>query len=145
MLTHAEMQMKDITKKLESWSKKAKQEYPQHLEDSLRRVVDRIDPEGLSRASEEVLATVTGNRAMAKRARKSIGKSLATAQRKYGTQPSKARGVLMFLGVVALIAAACAAAMWRATHRIEPMPKPKYEPGTDAGYETRGVDPDLRR
>ncbi|MGL3806012.1 hypothetical protein ACSYDW_07920 [Paeniglutamicibacter sp. R2-26] len=143
MPTHAEKQMNDITRRLECWSRKAKQEYPQQLEDSLRRIVDRIDPEGLARASEDVLATVTGNHAMARRARKSIGRSLSSAQRKYGTHPSKARGALVVLGVTCLIAAACAAAMWRATHRIEPMPKPTYDPG-DAGYESRGVDPDLR-
>ena len=89
MMTHAEKQMKDVTKRLELWSQKAKQEYPQHLEDSLRRAVDRIDPQGLSRASEEVLATVTGNRAMARRARKSIGKSLAT--RSGSTAPTTRR------------------------------------------------------
>ncbi len=143
-MTHAEKQMQDIIKRLECWSQKAKQDYPQHLEDSLRRAVDRIDPRGLSRASEEVLATVTGNRAMARHARKSIDRSLASAQRKYGTRPSKVPGVLMFLGVVALIAAACAAVMWRATHRIEHMPKLAWDPDTDAGYETWGIDPDMR-
>ena len=139
MMTHAEKQMKNVTKRLELWSQKAKQEYPQHLEDSLRRAVDRIDPQGLSRASEEVLATVTGNRAMARRARKSIGKSLATAQRKYGTHHSKARGVLVCLGVAALIAAAFSAVMWRATRHVENSPKPK---GPDAP-SWQGIDPDM--
>lgn len=148
-------QVNGIAKQLAQWSKKAKRDYPQHLEDALRHAVDKLDPQALSDASANIVATVTGNRKTAKKVRKSVASTLAKAQRSYGTKASKAplkalsrgHGALYGLGAATLILAACLAAMWRATRIIERTPLPVQRSAADSPANTRGsavgIDPDL--
>lgn len=156
-------QVNDIVKQLAQWSKKAKRDYPQHLEDALRHAVDKLDPQALSAASANIVATVTGNRKAAKQVRKSVASTLAKAQRSYGTKASKAplkalskgHGALYGLGAATLILAACLAAMWRATRIVERSPLPAQRSAADTpedtpedtpgstGGNTLGIDPDL--
>ncbi|WP_411734691.1 hypothetical protein [Paeniglutamicibacter sp.] len=96
-------QMKAIQTQLKHWAEKAKLEYPSHLEASVRHAVDRMDPAGLAHAYEEVVATVTGNRKTAKRARKAVEAALRKAQRKAGSKHSGGGRVLAVLGTVAVI------------------------------------------
>ncbi|PQZ92177.1 hypothetical protein CQ018_11680 [Arthrobacter sp. MYb227] len=119
-MNKTEKQFKAITDQLAHWAKKTKVEYPQHLEDSLRSALDKLDVQAFSTASKDVLSTLEGRKRHAKQAGKSIGKSAATLQRTYmkSTQDSvtpKGSGALYGLGATALIIAACLAAMWRAT------------------------------
>lgn len=148
-------QLNDIAKQLAHWSKKAKQDYPQHLEDALRHAVDKLDPQALSEASANIVAMVTGNRKAAKHVRKSVAGTVAKVQRSYGTKPAKGHGVLYGLGAAALVLAACLAAMWRATRSIERSPQPAQRIPSDGSADgstgasahatagTLGIDPDL--
>lgn len=148
-------QVNDIVKQLAQWSKKAKRDYPQHLEDALRHAVDKLDPQALSAASAKIVATVTGNRKAAKQVRKSVASTLAKAQRSYGTKASKAplkalskgHGALYGLGAATLILAACLAAIWRATRIVERSPLPAQRSAADTPENTLGstlgIDPDL--
>lgn len=130
-------QMKTVRAQLGLWAKKAKQEYPTHLEDSVRHAVDKLDAAGLARASEEVIATVTGNRKAARRARKSVEQALVTAQRRAGTKRARRSGVLAVLGVAALIGLAVAVVFRKF---VGPHSR---NPGPDPDSHSRPVDPDL--
>ena len=119
-MNKTEKQLKAITDQLAHWAKKAKVEYPQHLEDALRAAINKADTHGLSTASSDILATVEGRKKLAKQVRKSIGKSAVTLQRSYmksaqDAAAPKGSGALYGVGVTALIIAACLATMWRAT------------------------------
>lgn len=120
-MSNAEKHFKTITDQLAQWAKKAKQDYPQDLEDSLRSAITQVDAQGFSVAAENILALVTGKSKGAKQVRTSIGKSVTTLQRTVVTAPvvkssSKGLDALYVLGATAVIIAACVAAMWRATH-----------------------------
>lgn len=142
--THAtNKQLNDVSRQLARWAKKAKREYPQHLEDALRHAVDRLDPQALSEASAGVVATVTGNRKAAKRVRKSVAGTLSKVKMQHGTKPSRGHGVLFGLGAASVIVAACLTAMWRATRAIERSPKPAQRISADTSSNIVGVDPDL--
>ena len=117
-MSTGEKQMKTIQKQLELWAKKAKKDYPEQLEHSVRSAVDRLDPSALARASEDVIATVTGNRKTARRARKAIEKSLATAKRKAGTKRCKNKALTVF-AIVAVVGIIGAAALRRAMRANE--------------------------
>ncbi|MGB9036311.1 MAG: hypothetical protein WCC45_17500 [Paeniglutamicibacter sp.] len=140
MMHELDKQMKSVRAQLGQWAKKAKQEYPAHLEDSVRHAVDKLDPAGLARASEEVVATVTGNRKAARRARKSVEQALVTAQRRIGTKRARGSGTLAVLGIVALIGLAAAVVLRKAVgpHGRNPGPA-----GPNPASHTRPVDPDL--
>lgn len=157
-------QMKTVQAHLMQWAEKAKQDYPGHLEASVRQAVDRLDATGLARASEEVVATLTGNKKTARRARKAVEGALRKAQKKAGSTHSGHRGMWMALGTVALIALVAVIVLRRAAGPHErnlgaggqgsetpgPGPRGSQPPATGAPLtETpvseppRGVDPDL--
>ncbi|MFL4476032.1 hypothetical protein ACIPVK_18715 [Paeniglutamicibacter sp. MACA_103] len=135
-----EKQMKTIQTQLKHWAEKAKQEYPSHLEASVRHAVDRMDPVGLARASEEVVATVTGNRKTARRARKAVEAALRKAQRKAGSKHNGARRALAVLGTAAVIGLVAVIVLRRAAgpHARD---LGTARPG-DSG-PAKGMDPDL--
>lgn len=119
-MNKTEKQLKAVTEQLGHWAKKAKVEYPQHLEDALRGAIDKADTQALRAASSEILAAIEGKKKLAKQVRKNIGKSTTTLQRNYvksvqHAAAPKSSGALYGLGVTALIIAACLATMWRAT------------------------------
>lgn len=135
-----EKQMKTIQTQLKHWAEKAKQEYPSHLEASVRHAVDRMDPAGLARASEEVVATVTGNRKTARRARKAVEEALRKAQRKAGSKRSEAGRIWPILGTAAVIGLVAVVVLRRAAgpHPRNLGAAPSQGPGP-----AKGVDPDL--
>ena len=135
-------QMNNVRKQLTDWAHKAKKEYPGQLEDSVRHAVDRLDPAGLARVSEEVVATVTGNRKKARKARKGIEDMLQHAQKKAGTR-QKSRGsgrVWVVLGSVAVIGAVLVLVIRRATAVEEYHPRSS---GPRPAETAKDVDPDL--
>jgi hypothetical protein len=135
-----ERQMKTIQTQLKHWAEKAKQEYPSQLEASVRHAVDRMDPAGLARASEEVVATVTGNRKTARRARKAVELALRNAQRKAGSK-HKGRGrVLAVLGTLAVIGVLVVIVLRRAAG---PHERNLGAVKLHVDDTTEGVDPDL--
>lgn len=135
-----ERQMKTVQDQLAHWAKKAKQDYPSHLEASVRRAVDRMDPAGLARASEDVVATVTGNRKTARRARKSVEEALRRAQRKAGSRHKRGSGLLCALGALAVIGLVAVAVLRRAAG---PHERNLGAPGPRPSKQAEGVDPDL--
>ena len=139
-------QMDDIRTRLEHWARKAKQEYPGHLESSVRHAVDRLDTAGLARASEEVVATVTGNRKAARRARKTVEETLRRAQRKAGSRHGRGSGMFYVFGALAAIVLVAAVVIRKAA---APHPRNLSSPSTrrdrDPDPSAKSVDPDLGR
>lgn len=152
-------QMKTIQAHLMQWAEKAKQDYPGHLEAAVRQAVDRLDAPGLARASEEVIATVTGNKKTARRARKVVEEALRKAQRKNGSKPSGHPGRWAALGTMALIALVAVVVLRRAAgpheRNLGAQGKVSGTPGpgpwgaqtqaseTPVSEPPKGVDPDL--
>lgn len=132
--------METVQKQLSQWARKAKKDYPEHLERSVRGAVDRLDPAALARASEDVIATVTGNRKTARRARKLIEKTLANAQRKAGTQHRAKGRVLTCLAILVVIGVLGGLAMRRAMRQSEPV---AYRGAQAAAPRDTTEDPDL--
>jgi hypothetical protein len=130
--------MKSIQNHLALWAQKAKKDYPEQLEQSVRSAVDRLDPAALAHASEQVIATVTGNRKTARRARKVIEKSLVNAKRKAGTRHRDRGRVLTCLAILAAIGILVAVAARRASHGSEPVAYrgSKPAPGNDASADS---------
>jgi hypothetical protein len=133
-------QMKTTQTRLKHWAEKAKQEYPGHLETTVRHAVDRLDPAGLARASEEVVATVTGNRKTARRARKSVEETLRNAQRKAGSKHRGRGRMLTVLGTAAVIGLVAVLVLRRAAGPHNRNLGVSNRRDTDS---TEGVDPDL--
>ncbi|WP_146755339.1 hypothetical protein [Arthrobacter sp. AQ5-05] len=133
-MSDLEKQMKSIQDHLALWARKAKKDYPEQLEHSVRSAVDRLDPAALAHASEEVIATVTGNRKTARRARKAIEKSLVNAKRKAGTRHRGKGRALTCLAILAAVGVLVAVAVRRASHGSEPVAYrgSKPAPGNDA-------------
>lgn len=140
-MSTGEKQMKTVQKQLEVWAKKAKTDYPEQLEHTVRSAVDRLDPAAIARASEDVISTVTGNRKTARRARKAIEKSLSTAQRKAGTKRCKHKA-LTVLAIVAVIGIVGAMAVRRATRQNEEVTKHGQDGADRAKSE---ADPDINK
>lgn len=154
-------QVNEIAAQLARWSKKAKQEYPQHLEDALRLAAQKLDPQALAEASAGIVAAVSGNQKAAKQVQKLVAGAGTSAQQPRAAKPvktsmpsapsnhSKGRGVLYGLGAVAAILAACLGAMWRATRTVERSPQPAQSvaaPTLAATLtESPGIDPDMTR
>ncbi|GAA5225582.1 hypothetical protein [Paeniglutamicibacter antarcticus] len=136
-------QMETIQKQLKTWAKKAKADYPSALEDTVRQAVDRVDPAGIAKASEDVLATVTGNRKKARQARKSIESTLKRAQKKAGSKKSCASGTWVVLGSLAVIGIVAAIVVRRAANPETTATRPS-EPHTGAS-DAKGVDPDIEK
>lgn len=137
-------QMNTVRTQLGRWAKKAKQEYPGHLEDTVRHAVDKLDPTALARASQEVVATVTGNRKAARRARKSVEHTLRRAQRKIGTGHARGRGMRGALGVVAVIGLVAAIAIRKATAPRGGDPaSSRNHSSKDSAQPHKQVDPDM--
>lgn len=135
-----EKQMVTVQTWLKRWAEKAKQEYPSHLEDSVRQAVDRLDPAGLAHAAEEVVATVTGNRKTARRARKAVEETLRRAQRKAGSKHRGSGRVWVVLGTLAVIGVLVVFVLRRAAG---PHPRNMGASRPDTSDTTKGVDPDL--
>ncbi|OIH82216.1 hypothetical protein BLJ79_20000 [Arthrobacter sp. UCD-GKA] len=139
-MTDLEKQMKSIQNHLALWAQKAKKDYPEQLEHSVRSAVDRLDPAALAHASEEVIATVTGNRKTARRARKVIERSLVNAKRKAGTRHRAKVKALACLGILAAIGILVAVAVRRASHGSEPV---AYRGPRPTPSEEATADPDF--
>ncbi|MCV9994074.1 hypothetical protein OIU93_07140 [Paeniglutamicibacter sp. ZC-3] len=132
--------MKTIQTQLKHWAEKAKQEYPSQLEASVRHAVDRMDPAGLARASEEVVATVTGNRKTARRARKAVEESLRKAQRKAGSKHNGHGRLLAVLGTLAVTGILVVIVLRRAAG---PHDRNLGAVKLHVDDTTEGIDPDL--
>ena len=138
--TKIDKQMETIQKQLKSWATKAKTDYPAQLEDTVRHAVDRLDPAGIAKASEDMVATVTGNRKRARQARKSIESALKRAQKKAGSKKSGS-GLWVVLASVVVIGAVVALVIRRAAAPEATATRPS-EPHR-ADQDTKGVDPDI--
>lgn len=138
-MPHLDKHVKEIQVQLGKWAEKAQQDYPHQLEASIRSAVDRLDPSAVAKASEEVVATVTGNRKTARHARKTIEKSLRAAQRKVGTQSTKKHETLFAIAAIAITIGLCWVVIRRATRTVEP----PRGPDTRHAERDQGVDPDL--
>jgi hypothetical protein len=132
--------MKTTQTQLRHWAEKAKLDYPAHLETTVRHAVDRLDPAGLARASEEVVATVTGNRKTARRARKAVEATLRKAQRKAGSKHRVGGRVLTVLGTVAVIGLVAVLVIRRAAG---PHNRNLGLSNRHDSDSTKGIDPDL--
>ncbi len=144
MNNELDRQMNVVRTRLQNWSRKTKQQYPGHLEASVRHAVDRLDTAGLARASEEVVATVTGNRKAARRARKTVEETLRKAQRKAGTRHGSGSGMLYAFGALAVIGLVAVVVIRKAAgphpRNLSPTPPPAPR---DPEPSTQSVDPDL--
>lgn len=116
-MTQAEKTIQDIRNHLRRWANKTGQQYPHQLEETIKHAVHRLDPSSVARVSEQVLATLTGNHKLARKARKSVDKSLESARRKMAGQSPRC-GHRMLLGAAAgLVVCLAGFLAWKATRR----------------------------
>ena len=142
-MTRAEKSMKEIRNRLGRWAKETGQEYPHQLEETIKHAVHRLDPSSVARASEQVLATLTGNHKLARKARKSVEKSLESARRKLAGQTPR-RGRRMLLGAAAgLVVCLAGFLAWKVTRRNGHGAEPQnHGPAAQDTVSTK-TDPDM--
>ncbi|MBB2996454.1 hypothetical protein [Paeniglutamicibacter cryotolerans] len=135
--------MEDIQKQLQRWAKKAGQEYPRQLEASLQQAVNHLDPSAISRASEQVVATLTGNHKLARKARESVEDALESAQRKLtGKKPARSRTMFWF-GAAVLAAGIISFWAWKATRRTGVVARAPLASVSEQDQSGTHTDPDL--
>ena len=142
-MTRAEKNMEEIQDQLRRWAKKTGKDYPHQLESTLRHAINQLDPSALAHASENVVATLTGNQKMARKARRSVEKSLESARRKLGGRAPRPGRKVLVGGAAAVLICVTATVIWKAVRSSQT--DSMMESARENDQESSGTrtDPDL--
>lgn len=143
-MSRSDKAMEEIQDQLRRWASKAGKDYPHQLESTLRNAVNHLDPAAIARGSEQLLATLGGNKKMVRKTRNNLERSLEIARQKLsGHQPRRSRAGL-FCGAAALTFCIVGVWAWRAARKSKTVASAAaMTSSTDPLQSGTDTDPDM--